>query len=136
MTLLAEIALVVLAAVAVTIGVALLPKPVRTIHGRRAPVSASRPEQLIRLERLVGMSATDTLQAHAYLRPLLVEISQRRLAASGRSLEQMSDADGARLLGDRLWDLVRPNRPFPEDRDAPGIAPRELARMLEVLERL
>lgn len=136
MTLLAEIALVALAAVGVTVCVALLPEAGRARRGRRAPRPASRPEQLVRLERLVATSGASTLHVHAYLRPLLAEIASRRLAARGRALGRMSDTDGAQLLGDRLWEIVRPNRPFPEDRDALGVSPEELTAMVEVLERL
>jgi hypothetical protein len=135
-TLLAEIALVALAAVGVAVCVALLPEAARWRRGRRTPPPASRPEPLVHLERLVAMARANTLQVHAYLRPLLIEVAARRLAARGRSLNRMSDTDGAQLLGDRLWEIVRPNRPFPEDRDAPGVSPQELSTMLEVLERL
>jgi hypothetical protein len=76
------------------------------------------------------------VQVHAYLRPRLVEIASYRLAARGQALERMPDAVGRELLGDRLWEVVRPERPFPEDRQGPGVRPQELAEMLEVLERL
>jgi hypothetical protein len=48
----------------------------------------------------------------------------------------MPDAMGRELLGDGLWDIVRPDRPFPEDRHGPGVAPQELRAMLGALERL
>jgi hypothetical protein len=136
MRLLAEIGLVALAGIAVTVCVSLLPDARPTgRHRARAPGPA-RPGQLVELERLVVSAGTSTVQAHAYLRPLLVEITARRLAARGQSLERMSDAAGRELLGDRLWDIVRPGRPFPEDRHAPGVAPQDLRAMLELLERL
>ncbi|MGH2894976.1 MAG: hypothetical protein ACRDPM_17165 [Solirubrobacteraceae bacterium] len=135
MTLLAEIALVVLSAGVVAVCLARL--PVAAAQRTRArPPSPPRPEQLIELERLVSNSAASAVTVHAYLRPQLVEITGRRLVARGRSLDAMSDADGAGLLGESLWDLVRPDRPFPEDRQAPGITSSELAAMLGVLERL
>ena len=81
-------------------------------------------------------AGTSAVHVHAYLRPLLVEIASRRLAARGQTLERMPDAVARELLGDRLWDIVRPDRPFPEDRHGPGVAPQELRAMLEVLERL
>jgi hypothetical protein len=135
-TLLAEIALVVLAAVGVTVCLALVPRGVSARRKRISPPPVSRPEQLLSLERLVTMSRASALQVHAYLRPVLAEIASRRLAARGRALERMSDREGTRLLGDRLWDIVRPTRPFPIDRDAGGVSPQELAAMLETLERL
>jgi hypothetical protein len=135
MTLLAEIALLVIAAVVVAVCLARLPAAVASRPRTRPPPPAS-PQQLIELERLVSNSAASAVTAHAYLRPLLVEIASRRLPARGHSLDRMTDATGAGLLGEPLWDIVRPGRPFPEDRQAPGISPSELAAMLEVLEQL
>jgi len=136
MTLLAEIALVAVAALAVAVSLALLPEAASLRRARAGAQAPSRPEQLERLERLVSMSGASVLQVHAYLRPLLVEIAARRLAARGQALERMTEAVGRELLGSQLWDIVRPGRPFPEDRKAPGVSPRELAAMLETLERL
>jgi hypothetical protein len=48
----------------------------------------------------------------------------------------MQDPAARELLGDRLWEIVRPHRPFPEDRQGPGVPPSELRGMLGVLERL
>lgn len=35
-----------------------------------------------------------------------------------------------------VWEIVRPNRPFPEDRHGPGVSTGDLQEMVEVLERL
>jgi hypothetical protein len=91
---------------------------------------------LVRLERLVGGARARALHVHAYLRPMLTEIASHRLAARGRSLERLSDQDGRELLGEGLWDIVRPDRPFPSDRNACGVSSHELDAMLAVLERL
>ena len=135
MKLLVEIALVVLAGVGVAACLALLPRAPAPGRRRRAPVSP-RPEQLVELERLVVTAGTSAVQAHAYLRPHLIAIASYRLAAGGRTLDQMTGAVGRELLGDRLWDLVRPDRPFPQDRHGPGVRPQELRAMIERLERL
>ncbi len=82
------------------------------------------------------MSSVSAVTVHAHLRPLLVEIATRQLAARGNALERMSDADGVALLGEALWDVVRPGRPFPDDRHGPGIPPGELGAMVAVLEQL
>ncbi|MGH2883258.1 MAG: hypothetical protein ACRDPA_11270 [Solirubrobacteraceae bacterium] len=136
MTFPAEIALIALAGLGVAICVALLPTP-RPLRRRwAAPAGLPRPQQLIALERLVGTAATSAVAAHAYLRPQLVEIVSRRLGVRGQTLARMPEATGRELLGDQLWDLVRPGRPFPEDRHGPGVGPRELSAMLEVIRRL
>jgi hypothetical protein len=134
--LLAEIALVVLAGLAVAGCVALLPNVGRTRRRNRAAPASSRPAQLVELERLVTSAGASAVHVHAYLRPLLAEIAARRLATRGQTLERMPDGVGRELLGESLWEIVRPNRPFPEDRHGPGVATQELKGMLEVLERL
>ena len=134
---LAEIALIAVAAVGVAVCLALLPAagPIRR-RRRAAATEQSRPEQLVALERLVITVDANALQVHAYLRPLLAEIASRRLVARGRRLERMPESVGREVLGDRLWEIVRPNRPFPGDRHGPGVSPQDLGAMLEVLERL
>lgn len=136
MRLLAEIGLVVLAGIVVAVCVSRLPDARPTRGRRRAAPAPARPEQLLALERLVGSAGTSAVHVHAYLRPLLVEIASRRLAARGQTLARMPEPAARELLGNRLWDLVRSDRPFPEDRRGPGVAPQELRAMLEVLERL
>ena len=136
MRLLAEIGLVVLAGIVVAVCVSLLPDARPARRRRRMASAPARPDQLVALERLVVSSGSSAVQVHAYLRPLLIEIASRRLAARGQALERMPDPFGRELLGVSLWDLVRPDRPFPEDRQAPGVTPQQLRAMLEALDRL
>jgi hypothetical protein len=134
--LLAEIALVVIAAIGVAICVALLPGGPPTRQRRGRVQEQSRPEQLITLQRLVISAKANTLHVHAYLRPLLAEIAAQRLAAHGYALESIPEDRGRRLLGEPLWEIVRPNRPFPEDRHSLGVSERTFGEMLDVLEDL
>lgn len=137
MTLLIEIALVVLTGVGLAVCVALLPEARPTHRRPSATAPPSRPAQLVALERLVVSSGeSGAVHAHAYLRPVLIQIVSHRLAARGQTLEQMPERVGREVLGDPLWEIVRPGRPFPEDRHGPGVPPKELGPMLEVLERL
>ena len=136
MTLPAEIALIVLAGIGVAICVALLPTPPPLRRRKAAPAGLPRPQQLVALERLVSTAATSAVAAHAYLRPQLVEVVSRRLAVRGQTLARLPEATGREMLGDQLWDLVRPGRSFPEDRHGPGVGPQELTAMLEVIRRL
>jgi hypothetical protein len=133
--LLAEIALITLAAIGVAVCVILIPRrgpggPPRSVRPR------PRPDQLLKLERLVSSAEASTLHTHAYLRPALVEIATRRLAARGYALDSISADAGRKLLGEPLWELVRPGRPFPEDRHAPGVPGDQIDAMLDVLEAL
>ncbi len=136
MTLLAEIALLVVAAVGVAVCLTLLPRGAPIRPRQRVVLAPSRPDQLVRLERLVSGAGASTLHVHAYLRPLLAEVISRRLASRGQSLERMPATVGREVLGDRLWEIVRPERPFPEDRYAPGISPQELSAIVDLLERM
>lgn len=136
MTLAAEITLIVLAGVAVATCVKLLPAP-RPLRRRKAVSAApSRPQQLVTLERLVTTAGPSAVSAHAYLRPLLIQIVSHRLVARGQTLDRMAETTGREVLGDQLWDIVRPERPFPADRHGPGVQPQELGAMLEVIRRL
>ena len=93
------------------------------------------PAQFVRLERIVGWSGESGMSAHTRLRPVLVEIAEARLVRRGLRLERDVEAS-RRLLGPAVWELVRPDRPTPRGRDAPGIPPRRLEEMLDVLEAL
>jgi hypothetical protein len=136
MTLVAEIVLVITAGVAVAICLARLPAPARDRWRPAVPPPAPRPVQLTDLERLVSRSQASVLTVHAYLRPLLVELTRRQLAARGAALDRLSESAGRELLGDGLWDLVRPGRTFPSERHGPGIAPAQLDAMLAWLDQL
>lgn len=133
---LAEIVLVVLAGIAVAACLSRLPEPASTRRRRTVTQAPGRPDQLISLERLVVSAGTSAVHAHAYLRPVLMEIASRRLAAHGHALDRMPEPAARDLLGDRLWELVRPDRPFPEDRQGPGVSPEDLRTMLDGLGRL
>lgn len=135
MRLLAEIALVAIAAIGVAVCVVLLPGNPPAPRRPRLP-KRSRPEQVVKLERLVVTAEANQLQAHAYLRPVLAEIASWRLAAHGHALESIPKERGQGLLGELLWEIVRPDRPFPEDRLAPGVSKEQLDEMLDVLEAL
>lgn len=136
MRLLAEIALIVVAAGVIAACLARLPAVAAPRWPRLAHPAPARPQQLAELDTLVSTSTTSALTVHARLRPLLVEIVSRRLAARGDALDRMTDRDGVALLGEPLWEIVRPARPFPEDRSGPGITLPELEVMLVALERL
>ena len=93
------------------------------------------PAQFVRLEHIVEWSTESDMSAHTRLRPVLVEIAAARLARRGLRLERDVE-ESRRLLGPAVWELVRPDRPTPRGRDAPGIPPRRLEEILDVLEAL
>ena len=142
MSLVAEVTLIVVGG----IGSGDRPRP-RSLFGCRRASRCSSPRlrprvttelwpaQLVRLERIVEWSGSSDLDAHTRLRPVLIEIAEVRLARRGLRLDR-DVAEARRLLGSTTWELLRPDRPPPSDRDAPGISPYELEEMLEALEAL
>jgi hypothetical protein len=97
------------------------PEPVwrRRRWWRRPPFSA----------RVEGL---EELEHHYRLRPHLVRVATYRLARRGVDMDAQP-AKASELLGPEAWDLVRPDRPAPEHRNARGL---ELARLRRVVDRL
>lgn len=88
----------------------------------------STPAQVARVEREVTLGVSNAYDLHRLLLPHLREIAQCRLERSGRSASPDT-------LG-RWWELLRPDRPEPEDRFAPGIPESELRALVADLERM
>lgn len=88
------------------------------------------------LVRDVDLSVLGAFHLHVRLRPVLREIAAHRLrlhygvdldAEPGRARE---------LVGSKAWALVRPDRPPPADRLAPGPPLSSLAEVVTELERI
>lgn len=95
---------------------------------------ATRPAGLTQLERIVYLAAVTAFDLHVRLRPRLRTVAVHRLA-SRRGLQP--DAEAARdLLGDELSDLLRPDRPRPDDPFAPGMPLERQRAALERIERI
>jgi hypothetical protein len=103
----------------------------------RPPERPPRPEPLAELERIdraLVLAASSSFDVHHRLRPLLRELASERLYAS-HGVELDREPERARaLLGDELWEIVRPTREL--DRHGPGIPLAESARLVEAVERL
>jgi hypothetical protein len=82
----------------------------------------------------VQQSVASTFHLHTRLRPILREIAAHRLSMRfGVDLQR--EPDRAReLIGVEAWDLVRPERPPPSDRLAPGPPASQLSKVVEQLE--
>ena len=82
------------------------------------------------------LSSGSAFDLHVRLRTRLRAIAEHRLAAH-RGLElDAGTADTRDLLGADLWELVRPDRPMPTDRLAPGLAVRRQRDLLDRVERI
>jgi hypothetical protein len=104
--------------------------PFDAVRRPRRPPPAVLPE-LDRLGRELSLGTQSAFDFHVRLRPVLQEIADARLSARGRRLE-----DAEVLLGPDAWALVRPDRPAPTDRHAPGADPVAVRRFVEALERI
>lgn len=99
-------------------------------------VSVERPPSLARIERGVSMAEASAFDVHYRLRPVLVELAGELLAARrGIDLNREPGPSHA-VLGDDLWEIVRPNRPEPRERLADGISADDLERVVTSLERI
>jgi hypothetical protein len=97
----------------------------------RRKVEHTRPPDVLRIERELTLGSASAGHLHMRLLPLLREIAVARLGFDiARSPERART-----LLGDDVWQLLRPDRPAPADRNAPGVSRRELERCIEALER-
>jgi hypothetical protein len=112
---------------------------------RRLPSGWPQPRQpptaaagvagdLERVERSVA-AAPYAGEMHWRLRPVLREVAAAAL--SRRRVDLDGDPVAARaLLAPGTWELVRPDRPRPDNPFAPGLGRDELGAVLDDLERL
>lgn len=84
----------------------------------------------------VKQSTASSFHLHVRLRPVLREVAAHRLwMRFGVELDR-EPARARELVGGETWELVRPERPPPADRLAPGPRPAELHAVVERLERI
>lgn len=99
---------------------------------RKAPSDSGEPTLVSDIE----LSTYNAFHLHARLRPLLRDVAAHRLRAR-YGVELDSEPGRAReLVGAAAWELVRPERPFPEDRLAKGPRLEELAVVVDELEAI
>lgn len=103
---------------------------------QRAAPSRRVNDELARMEGVVVESLSSASGVHRRLRPLVRDIVEDELAVtSGLQLER--DAGRVRVVvGEDLWELIRPDRPFPTDGFGPGMRLAELVALVEALEGL
>ena len=92
----------------------------------------TRPTDLLRIERELSLGTTTAGDLHARLLPMLRDAAGARLGLDLRRSPERARA----ALGDDVWELLRPDRPAPEDRHGPGIPLRRVEDCITTLERL
>jgi hypothetical protein len=95
-----------------------------------------RPAELARLEREVYLSCGSSFYLHHRLRPLLREVAGHRLLMRhGVDLDARPES-AATILGPTAWSWLRPDRPEPRDRWAPGPPLAELTAVVDAIETI
>jgi hypothetical protein len=106
---------------------------------RAGPASASSPGEETgdreHLDRVVSAATSHAGDLHLRLRPVLREIAANGLRRRGVDLDAEPLA-AQELLAPETWELVRPDRPRPNDAFARGLAPARLNAVLDDLEAL
>jgi hypothetical protein len=87
------------------------------------------------LDRVVSAATSHAGELHLRLRPILREIAANGLRRRGVDLDAEPQA-AKELLAPETWELVRPDRPRPDDAFARGLAPARLNAVLDDLEAL
>ena len=95
--------------------------------GAGAPREKRLPE-VEKLEREVSLATSSAYDLYYRLLPQLREIAQARLERTGRT-------SSPQTLG-RWWELLRPDRPPPDDRFDRGISETELRALVQDLGRM
>ena len=94
------------------------------------------PSSLARIEHEAALGVAGSFDLHYRLVPRLRSIASGLLESRRRiALERQPEAARA-ALGESTWSLVRPDREAPDDRLARGLAPVDLARVVDSLEAL
>ncbi len=98
--------------------------------------AVTQPEELLRMDRELVLGSVDADHARRRLLPLLRATAAARIAARhGFELERRPEAARA-LLGEDVWELLRPDRPAPEDRHAAGVPHESIVAVIERVESL
>jgi hypothetical protein len=101
---------------------------------KRRPARPARPARLTALEELAAFGADRAQGEHYHLRPYLRELLRDRFAMRGIDLD--TDPQAPDLLGDRAWELLRPDRPPPDEPRRSGASPASIRALATLLARL
>jgi hypothetical protein len=109
--------------------------PLRRAAAASGPVGGEGTGDREHLDRVVSAATSHAGELHLRLRPILREIAANGLRRRGVDLDAEPQA-AQELLAPETWELVRPDRPRPDDAFARGLAPARLNAVLDDLEAL
>lgn len=114
--------------------------PAATRLERLLAVTARRPEPVRQLEtirRELAAAGRSQGELHYRLGPVVREIAAARLSRSqGVDLDRQPERAQALIGAGRVWELARPGRERPDNLRSGGWSRRELAALLDELERI
>jgi hypothetical protein len=110
--------------------------PATSLARKTARKVSVRPPSLDRMANLAALGVAGSFDAHHRLRPRVRAIASGLLSARRRIALDSQPAEARAALGDEAYELVRPDRPPPEDRLARGMPVPQLRHVVESLERL
>ena len=99
---------------------------------RFVPPDSGEPD----LVRDLELSTYAVFHLHTRVRPVLRDIAAHRLRTRYGVELDGEPARARELVGAAAWDLVRPDRPLPDDRLASGPTVAELRQVVEELEAI
>jgi hypothetical protein len=136
-SLLVEIAVLLAGALAAASLIRRLPASAAVRHGRRwrRPPAPAPSGDLATIEQLVSIAQSSAADVHLRLRPALRRIAAGKLAPRRIVLDRDPEAARA-VLGEELWEIVRPGRPAPADPRGPGLPLSRLTTLVGTLEAL
>src|SRR4029077_6321578 len=98
----------------------------------RKPPTPTRPSEIVRIEREITLGTRSAGHLHPRFLPWLRGAASARLGIDFDLHPERARA----ALGDDSWQLLRPDRPEPTDRSAPGLPIRRVRAVVDLLERL
>lgn len=103
-----------------------------------APATSRRrpPPTLGRIEHEVALGVGGSFDLHYRLVPRLRVLAAGLLATRHRVALESSGSAARETLGEQAWELVRPDRPAPQERLGKGIPPSDLERVVDALEAI
>lgn len=137
-----ELAVRIYALVVCATAIVLLLLALRRAYPRETPLREaeapiprrSAPPSLVRLEHATALGVAGSFDVHYRLVPRLRTIASGLLAARRNVSLGASPVTARAILGEDAWELVRPDRPAPENRLARGVEVDSLERAVDALE--
>jgi hypothetical protein len=110
-------------------------RPTRLDAAPTARPHQTRPRELTKLEREVGLSTETAFDTYYRLRPTVRRVAAAQLRLRGADLDAPGGAARS-LLGPEAWNLVRADLARPRAHDAAGLTLDRIAEIVDAVEAL